>query len=159
TRGNPNGHAMTALIVAVLGLECGLDVAAVQRAVAAELDRRRSGHRQRQRFERVAGFDWRENQCAAVILDRAAQRQRDRLALFDDAGGLVVAGAFPRDPDADRGHNQRRDGDEFAKIDPAALFGFVHRPPASSKLLGAASSQLAAMRSPTWSQSTASPAR
>src|SRR5829696_8419362 len=105
-------------------------------------------------------FDGCDREFAAVALGRAAQDQWDRLLLLDDAGRLVVLSALPADPQPKRGDDQRREADDFTERDPAAAgLGVTHRPPASSKRRGAASSQLAAMRSATWSQSTASPRR
>src|SRR5205823_7917580 len=90
-------------------------------------------------------------------------RQRHGRTLFDDAGWLVLIAALPRDPDAERGNDQSGDGDQLAKVDQtpagAGFGGFAHRPPASNSRRGAASSQLAAIRSATWSQSTSSPDR
>src|SRR5687768_15559548 len=92
---------------------------------------------------------------------RAAKSERDRLLLLDDAGGPVLAAVLPGDPQPEAGDDQRGQRNRLADADPASPrgFRFVHRPPASSKRRGAASSQLRAMRSAIWSQSTAAAVR
>src|SRR5690242_12527470 len=109
-------------------------------------------------------FDRADLEPLAVVFAPSPKGEGDWLALFDDAFRLVGGvAAFPADPDAQRGDDQRGERDQLADGDPTAAlalrFGFAHRPPASSSRLGAASSQLAAIRSPTRSQSTSFPAR
>src|SRR3954470_7781569 len=129
-------------------------------AVAPDVDRGMAGDRHDQRFECMARLNRRDRECTAIAFGRAAQHEWNCLFLLDDPGWPIVLGTLPGDPYSKRGHDQRGEADEFAERDPApAGLRITHRPPASSKRRGAASSQLAAMRSATWSQSTALPAR
>src|SRR4051794_23957122 len=105
----------------------------------------------------MARFNRSDLERAALALSRSAQDQRNGLFLLNDPRRLVDLLAFPGDPQAEAGDDQCSNGNDLAERDPAAPgLRIAHRPPASSKRRGAASSQLAAMRSATWSQSTLS---
>src|SRR3954447_9022737 len=162
--GNPHGDAVRSVLVLFRpAIERGLDVAGLEAAVAAKLDWRSALDCHRCGLERVPRIDGRDGERAAVAISCTAQGQWDRLPLLHDSRWLVLAAAPPRDPHPKAGNDECGECDQLAKIDPAAagscFGGFVHRPPASSKRRGAASSQLAAIRSATWSQSTLLPTR
>src|SRR6185437_6655924 len=150
------------LRIVLMPLERGFDVAGGELSIAADKDRSSTGNRDLQSLERVAFLDRADLEPRPVILTPRPQDEGDGRALLDDARGLVGLAAFPADPDAERRDDQRCKRDQLSDIDPASAlalrFALAHRPPASSKRRGAASSQLAAIRSPTWSQSTLLPA-
>src|SRR5581483_2571001 len=117
--------------------------------------------RQRGRFQRMRRIGRDQGQGSPIAVDVPAECERHWAALLYDLRGLVLIAVFPGEPDAERRNDQCGKGDHFAERDPPPpdLFfgGLAHRPPASNSRRGAASSQLDAIRLPTWSQSTRSP--